>query len=450
MNQFIIIGAGLAGLTAGFRLHQQGHAVQIYEARPRIGGRVHTVQIQNIDGEYSLGELGAQNLTDGGDCAHILALAKELKVEILEESAAFNGLFYDGLNIYPRQELIETIHFEQPDLEHNIDALSASVSNMKELLDRLNLQKYQKQFLMFLLNAYEGLPPALLSTHEHNLNTLKYMLSGGLSNVHAVTDEKPMIHRKSIKQGNAFLLDKMAEALSGLIHLNKVLMKVVRTEDQKLKLIFADGSEEICDKLILAIPAPTYRNIQFDAKLNPTQIEKIRAMPYGTNAKILLPVNYQKVKEGQWIASETMCAFYNADHKLLNLYFINDQADTLLQPQTFNTALNTLKKGYSDSIFAETKPVLAQDLNFGKYQAPVVKSWANDPYALGSYSGFDITQGDHVTDLIDYHGIKMKALFAPIADQIFFIGEHTTFLDEIGTMEAAVESGERLAQLWRA
>ncbi|XVN42369.1 MAG: hypothetical protein RCG15_07055 [Candidatus Rickettsia vulgarisii] len=33
-----------------------------------------------------------------------------------------------------------------------------------------------------------------------------------------------------------------------------------------------------------------------------------------------------------------------------------------------------------------------------------------------------------------------------IQDAIFFVGEHTTILECIGTMEAAVESGERIAQ----
>ncbi|MDJ1305797.1 MAG: FAD-dependent oxidoreductase [Candidatus Midichloria sp.] len=39
-----------------------------------------------------------------------------------------------------------------------------------------------------------------------------------------------------------------------------------------------------------------------------------------------------------------------------------------------------------------------------------------------------------------------KAIFLPIQDSIFFVGEHTTILECIGAMEAAVESGERIAQ----
>ncbi len=40
----VVIGAGLAGLAAGYELLQAGHDVTIVEARERPGGRVHTVR----------------------------------------------------------------------------------------------------------------------------------------------------------------------------------------------------------------------------------------------------------------------------------------------------------------------------------------------------------------------------------------------------------------------
>src|SRR5215204_2226896 len=38
----VIIGAGIAGLTAGMLLTEAGHQVTILEARNRLGGRIHT------------------------------------------------------------------------------------------------------------------------------------------------------------------------------------------------------------------------------------------------------------------------------------------------------------------------------------------------------------------------------------------------------------------------
>ena len=39
-----VIGAGLAGLAAAYNLHRAGWTVTVLEARPRVGGRVHSVR----------------------------------------------------------------------------------------------------------------------------------------------------------------------------------------------------------------------------------------------------------------------------------------------------------------------------------------------------------------------------------------------------------------------
>ena len=41
-KRIVVIGAGLAGLTAARELQRQGHEVVIIEARERIGGRIWT------------------------------------------------------------------------------------------------------------------------------------------------------------------------------------------------------------------------------------------------------------------------------------------------------------------------------------------------------------------------------------------------------------------------
>jgi len=56
-KKITIIGAGLAGLSAGFELSQLGHKVTILEARKRPGGRVHTLREPFSDGMHA--EAGA-------------------------------------------------------------------------------------------------------------------------------------------------------------------------------------------------------------------------------------------------------------------------------------------------------------------------------------------------------------------------------------------------------
>src|SRR5213082_2900714 len=61
-KKIIIIGAGMAGLSAGYELTQLGHDVTILEARSRPGGRVHTLREPFSDGLYA--EAGAARIPD--------------------------------------------------------------------------------------------------------------------------------------------------------------------------------------------------------------------------------------------------------------------------------------------------------------------------------------------------------------------------------------------------
>src|ERR671938_180405 len=43
-KRVVVLGAGLAGLSAAYQLTRAGHDVTILEARTRAGGRVHTLR----------------------------------------------------------------------------------------------------------------------------------------------------------------------------------------------------------------------------------------------------------------------------------------------------------------------------------------------------------------------------------------------------------------------
>lgn len=128
-SKIAIIGAGLAGLTIAHRLRQKNYDVEIYEARPRIGGRILTALIKNFDGEYSLAELGGQNLADGGDASHILSLAKELNVEVQQDTYPFTRAFFDGQIFHDHSSLIASMPFSRDNLEARLMNLQ-SPSNL--------------------------------------------------------------------------------------------------------------------------------------------------------------------------------------------------------------------------------------------------------------------------------------------------------------------------------
>jgi len=103
---------------------------------------------------------------------------------------------------------------------------------------------------------------------------------------------------------------------------------------------------------------------------------------------------------------------------------------------------------YRNATLNEAAPVTGIDENFAYYDAPVIQTWVHDPYSRGSYSSFGVALNRLIDEKIQYKGLEFRAIFRPVSDRVFFIGEHTATITEVGTMEAAVESAERLAKLF--
>jgi len=79
--------------------------------------RVHSVLIQNFDGDYSVAELGAQNITDGGEVKYFHALAKELNLPLQDSYVEFSSFFYDGKDFIEVNPLLKKLNFNQATLK---------------------------------------------------------------------------------------------------------------------------------------------------------------------------------------------------------------------------------------------------------------------------------------------------------------------------------------------
>src|SRR5689334_19996450 len=51
--RIVVVGGGLAGLTAAYRLKQAGYAAQLFEASDRLGGRCWTIRGAFADGQIA-------------------------------------------------------------------------------------------------------------------------------------------------------------------------------------------------------------------------------------------------------------------------------------------------------------------------------------------------------------------------------------------------------------
>lgn len=441
----VVVGAGLAGLTAAWRLYQKGYDVAVYEARPRVGGRVHTAMLRNLAGEYSVAELGGQNIADGGAAKNLLALAAELKLDVAERYFKLGSLFYHPDFFTPTQELLNNFALSPTALTKKLIQLSETCHSIQEILDHLfPTETPLKRFCMIRITAYEGYLPRSLSTY-HNLDTLKYILLGGISEAHQPSSKGLLM--QTIQQGNAMLPLKIAELLGERVHLNKVLRTVDRQES-KIALQFQDESIVMCDKLILAIPVPIYQQLNFAPTiLTASRLNLIKNIQCGENAKIMLPVQAH-IDTFNQVVTETMVSFFNSDQQVLNMYFINDDGSMRLKESVFRQQRAILQQANIAATFNSQMPQEPLDLPMQNYECPVIKSWVQDPYAKGSYSFYNSLLGAQQAHTVPYRHIRVNEIFAPVNDQVFFIGEHTTILPEIGTLEAAVESGERIASVF--
>lgn len=444
-NKIVVIGAGLAGLTVAYRLFQKKYPVEVYEARSRVGGRVHSIFIKNRDGDHAIAELGGQNMTDGGEASQLRSLCKELSLELMGDEFEFDSAFYDGKIFHEKQDLFSKLRWNEQTLSKKLAELGKSSQSMRQVLTKIVDDPLLQRFFSFLLNAYEGLPPEKLSAQPHNLKTLESMLLGGLSQAHQAIDQKAVLHRLFLKNGNATLPMKLAEIMKDSIHLKKALKKAEMV-NEKIMLTMSDSTIVECDKLILAIPCSVYEDIIFDDKLiNQERLNLIQTRLYGTNAKVFVPMDYYKSTKGHFFTDE-MVASLNTN-QLLMMYFVNDNNVELKQDH-YEKILMPIKARFQNIIFNEGLPSEVVDENFIKYDSPVAKWWVKDKYAKGSFSAYDLNIQDKIDKSVNYRGIMVRELFAPIHDCIFFVGEHATLLDEIGTMAAAVESGERIAKLF--
>lgn len=98
-----VVGSGIAGNVAAYRLHRAGHDVTVFEADDRIGGHTHT-HVVALDGEMQQVDTGFIVFNDR-TYPHFVALLDELGVASQPSAMSFSvrndasGLEYNGTSL---------------------------------------------------------------------------------------------------------------------------------------------------------------------------------------------------------------------------------------------------------------------------------------------------------------------------------------------------------------
>jgi monoamine oxidase len=150
----IIAGAGYAGLMAARELHRQGLSIRVLEARDRLGGRVHTRQ---LDADTYV-DLGGQWIGPGQD--RVYALAREYSIDTFrtyetgKSTLLFNGKHRTYRGLIPPLPLPALLNLDYAIKKINRMATRVPLARPWETpgaseLDRITLTGWMNKHLPF-------------------------------------------------------------------------------------------------------------------------------------------------------------------------------------------------------------------------------------------------------------------------------------------------------------
>ena len=436
----VIVGAGLAGLTAAHKLHAAGVDVLVVEARDRVGGRTHTVQAS--DG--TLIDLGGQWIGPGQD--RLAALAEEVGSATFLTHDVGNNIEYhqDERSVYAgaipmgdplaTMELVErmlnlnTMAYEVP-LEAPWTAPQAVAWDGQTVQSWIeqNISAPRAQALVTLAVR------SIFCVEPRDLSLLHFLFyihsAGSLNNLVGVTRGAQESH---FHEGAQSVSNKVAAALGERVVLNTPIHTV--SQDAQGVRVVADALAISAKRTILAIPPVLAGRLRYQPAMPALRDQLTQHMPMGTVIKVqcLYPTPFWRDAgfSGQMTNNEGM----------VSITFDNSPASG-----TPGVLLGFVE-GEAARIWGERDPAERQEAvitylvdYFGARAAQpfdyLEKYWAAEEYSRGCYSGV-MTPGSWTA-----YG---KALREPVG-RVHWAGTETATVWN-GYMDGAVQSGERAAE----
>lgn len=122
MQEVIIVGAGLSGLSAAYYLKKKGINPLVVEARERWGGRIDTVHTK---GKATPVEMGATWFAEKH--TYLMRLLKELELPIYEQ-------YQKGIGVFETDATQEAQLFQAPDAEEPSFRITGGTSKLTDAL----------------------------------------------------------------------------------------------------------------------------------------------------------------------------------------------------------------------------------------------------------------------------------------------------------------------------
>jgi monoamine oxidase len=306
-DEVIVVGAGIAGLTATWRLRQAGVAVRLFEAQGRIGGRM--LSLRGHFPDEQVVELGGELINT--DHVHIRRLADEFGIELndlhTDDPELDDGVyFFEGRSITDR-ELVEAFAPVGQAIERDLAVIgdaeltwldpgqAAEIDRMSvaQWLDREGVSGWLRALIDVAYTTEMGLEIDAQSA----LNLLTLIGTGDEDYVALLGDSDERFH---VRGGNDRIVQAVAEQLDDVIELNSVLESVVQVDDDRYRLNFLRDQASVsvyARQVILALPLTLMREVDLRVPLPDRKRRVIDELAYGTNAKLMIGFNSRPWRE---------------------------------------------------------------------------------------------------------------------------------------------------------
>lgn len=437
-----IVGAGLAGLSCAYRLHQLGLASTLYEAHAkRVGGRCWTAR----------GFAAGQTAEHGGefiDSAHkrIRALAAELglRLDDVEAAAARAPRLHPRLFLAGRERRFSDVYADQHLITRRAAADARRIGSFESdragsaarELDEMSAAEWLDATLPDPSQRLLRLATNQLMSEEYGLDPDRLSAIAMLIQFGPYGPESD--ERFHVHGGNDQLAWGMAERLpAGTLQLDQPL-RALRRRGSGYALSFGgQPGETSADIVVLCLPFTALRRVDLDgAGLGARKRRCIEALGMGTNAKLLLQFerrfsHYDRF-DGEYFDEHVDTWDSSLGERgragLLTVYSGGRYGVAQTGPQPHGPAPRRRVRTALTAI-SRAVPGLAQ----GYDGIGWLDHWASDPWTHGSYAAFEPGQYTR------YWGFTGRP-----EGRILFGGEHTA-LSAQGFLEGAVRSGERCA-----
>lgn len=441
-KRVVVLGAGLAGLTAAHELQALGYEVTILEVRDRVGGRVWTKRDGFEDGQYA--EIGAVRIPDVHD--RTLDYCELLGLE-LDEIPAGDSLYYiDGQAFkHVDGEAWPIMGLGADEAERGLgDLWGTYVAGAFDEFGNPRddtfpaagaVEKYDAVVYTDFLKQ-RGASDAFLKLYAAD-NGSEVSTIGTLAWMAAESADRDWDRTYHIRDGNDRLPAALAEKVgTGNILLGSKVTKIAHDDAGVTVTYEREGAEQTIDGdwLVCALPFSTLRDVAISPAFSADKMKAITElfmMNAGrgyiqTNTRFWAAQGLGGLKiaktdtkvERLWNLSDVMPA--GSTKGMIVSYTQNHNADAYCALAPAAREAYTLDE--IEKFFPEIKAEKRVFFHF---------CWSEDPWARGAW-----------TDILPGQWWIFDAARKP-EGRVVFAGEHTSVW--AGWMQGAIESGQRAA-----